>query len=978
MHMPASKGCGACALGKITRKRAVRRKDQPAVAFNFAVSVDLVDPTEVGVDGTRWMFVHRDVGTGWIEVRALSDKRAESALVALKESQRGKGWPRLVKSDGGGEFEGAFEDTLRNNLVAHERGVARRANTHAGQERVHRDLNATLRVLLLQSGLPTTWFAFAGSYWAVARNLTWTGRASDKTPFEKRYGREWVGTIPPFGCGVSIYSEFAEKYEPNGICAVVVGIKVPETERNDTSVLNVLAVPVGDLRPAAARWVAEWKSLPDHWPVRRLGLRAADETPALVLSPERGDPHEFTGVMNDAPVARVGSPGDGRTWKRAWSEEECAAVRDGFERLGPKWARIKKESGDILVSRSSKDVRSKAQALGLLGPEAQGLAEHRRGKSGAARRERVRTASTDLHSMVREALVTEVIDAEEAMQSRPGRLAFEKELKALRKMGALPLEKAMEKADADRVPGSQFVKLKAIFAIKNAELGIDARRHKCRLVAQGCVVKNANGRLVVDPFAWEKPPGLVAVRAAISAAILEHGDEADGGFLDVDNAYVHAKLGGPPTFVELGGLLPLLNGCVLPGEFRKLEKMCRPVVRLPFALYGMPRSGSDFGAFARKQLLGLGWREVTSDKNLYVRRRGKYLMWAVLYVDDGGVFGHRLGVRAAVDELKNVFRVSKQVEYVNEASKKSPVRFLGVGIYRDAESHAWVLDSWEYAKHVVADIEGTKKRATPLVHRPEPDKEGSSCGAESRKKLGQLLWLVRTTRPDLAFAVGTVARCTDRWSQEAEKCLTDILRYIRDTADVHLEYAMPRVKGLEPIIICYSDADLSEERSTTGICAYMCAGGADHIVDWSSSRQRRTATSTAESELIALHTAVQHRAFPLATFVEESRGKWPRMHMKVDNETALGAVEKGWSEKMLHLPKMQKISLRWLHEVAADGLAVYEHVKSRDNLADGFTKILPADAFNKQKAGWHLVMNPKFVDVSRSSADTAQGGARKQ
>ncbi|KAA8490366.1 hypothetical protein FVE85_8519 [Porphyridium purpureum] len=93
-------------------------------AFNDTVSVDLLDPAMTGRCGTRGLYTHRDSSTGWYDVIPLAKKTADSALTAFLEVQRGRGWPRIVKSDGGSEFAGSFDVALLANLVAHESGLA--------------------------------------------------------------------------------------------------------------------------------------------------------------------------------------------------------------------------------------------------------------------------------------------------------------------------------------------------------------------------------------------------------------------------------------------------------------------------------------------------------------------------------------------------------------------------------------------------------------------------------------------------------------------------------------------------------------------------------------------------------------------------------------------------------------------------------------------------------------------------------------
>jgi hypothetical protein len=60
------------------------------------------------------------------------------------------------------------------------------------------------------------------------------------------------------------------------------------------------------------------------------------------------------------------------------------------------------------------------------------------------------------------------------------------------------------------------------------------------------------------------------------------------------------------------------------------------------------------------------------------------------------------------------------------------------------------------------------------------------------------------------------------------------------------------------------------------------------------------------------------------------------------------AIQKGFSPRMRHLSRVHKVSLDLLHdELCQRDSRMLTHVGTKDNLADVFTKDLPAPAFNE-------------------------------
>ena len=155
---------------------------------------------------------------------------------------------------------------------------------------------------------------------------------------------------------------------------------------------------------------------------------------------------------------------------------------------------------------------------------------------------------------------------------------------------------------------------------------------------------------------------------------------------------------------------------------------------------------------------------------------------------------------------------------------------------------------------------GTKCRSasqstpvTPDVKLVVTESPNNVCDQQMYQALVSLLYLSTKTRPDIAYAVGSVARFCARPTQQHWVAMKRILRYLKGTSNYGLSY-----KGdIGGEITGYSDADwagdITDRKSTSGY-VFMQAGAA---ISWKSRKQSCVALSTAEAEYIALSAAVQ-------------------------------------------------------------------------------------------------------------------------
>lgn len=112
--------------------------------------------------------------------------------------------------------------------------------------------------------------------------------------------------------------------------------------------------------------------------------------------------------------------------------------------------------------------------------------------------------------------------------------------------------------------------------------------------------------------------------------------------------------------------------------------------------------------------------------------------------------------------------------------------------------------------------------------------------------IGSLLYLSVTTRPDISFSVGALARYMTRPTSIHWQAAKGILKYLAGTTSFGISYGQN--DGIKGSVTGFCDADYAGDadtrRSTTGY-VFLLNGGA---ISWSSKQQPTIAASTTEAE----------------------------------------------------------------------------------------------------------------------------------
>jgi hypothetical protein len=138
--------------------------------------------------------------------------------------------------------------------------------------------------------------------------------------------------------------------------------------------------------------------------------------------------------------------------------------------------------------------------------------------------------------------------------------------------------------------------------------------------------------------------------------------------------------------------------------------------------------------------------------------------------------------------------------------------------------------------------------SAPLSKSQSPTKHADiarMCNVPYREAVGSLVYAAMGTRPNIAFAVSTVAQFSDNPGWAHWEAVKHIFRYLRGTQNLELMYGGER-RGL----VGYVDADgaSQEHRRAISGFVFLVDGGA---VTWSSKKQELVTLSTTEAEYVA-------------------------------------------------------------------------------------------------------------------------------
>jgi hypothetical protein len=201
--------------------------------------------------------------------------------------------------------------------------------------------------------------------------------------------------------------------------------------------------------------------------------------------------------------------------------------------------------------------------------------------------------------------------------------------------------------------------------------------------------------------------------------------------------------------------------------------------------------------------------------------------------------------------------------------------------------------------------------------------------------IGSLLYAAMCTRPDIAYAVNSLAQFTSNPGNEHWTAVKRVMRYLKGTHDYSLTYSSQGEKDWSTDVVGYSDADWgSDHFDRKSISGYTFMLG-DATISWSSKKQATVALSSTEAEYVAASHATT-QAIWLRQLLEElhfPQSKPTTIHC--DNQSAIALVR----DAQFHA-RTKHIDIRhhFIRDKLEDGTINVIYCPTNDMLADILTK----------------------------------------
>lgn len=481
-----------------------------------------------------------------------------------------------------------------------------------------------------------------------------------------------------------------------------------------------------------------------------------------------------------------------------------------------------------------------------------------------------------------------------------------------------------------------------VFSVKNVKVDDDTsdiksqEEFKARIVAKGFTQeKGVNYVDKYSPVMRYENFRLVLAIAAMAKWELRQ--------LDAKNAFLNGKL-DYEVFLK-----PPTGTTKQSGYVWKLDR----------SLYGLKQSPRIWFLTIEKVLLDNGFKSSILEPCMFWKTNCIML----IYVDDILIAGKDKKTRdAAADILKKYF-VMKDMG--------KPRVFLGMTIHQLNNNEGYLLNMEDTLDKMEKDhnVEPCQRKLnTPIVKGFDKNEIQSKPLNEHdhrqyRSIVGLLLFIANTVRLDIAFAVSYLSRMVDKPTEHhmkgARRTVQYLVqtkqhglifknrkfqlpykdfRYLDKTGDVIIQdYAR---EGQYKIQV-FSDADwagdITDRKSQSGSIVLLNG----NIIDWSSRKQDCVASSTAESEYIALSDAVKTGQY-FKNILKEMMIDVKYINAICDNCSANTLA----AHNTLH-KKTKHIDIRYhyIRSLVDRKLVKLNYVNTKDNIADVLTKFIDPQTF---------------------------------
>ena len=313
-------------------------------------------------------------------------------------------------------------------------------------------------------------------------------------------------------------------------------------------------------------------------------------------------------------------------------------------------------------------------------------------------------------------------------------------------------------------------------------------------------------------------------------------------------------------------------------------------------------------------------------------------MLLVIYVDDV------LVISTSQDLVAHVINSVREKFTITPLG--FPKWFLGIRISKD-NSGVLLLDQSKAVMELLKrfDFNSLSPIQVPMsskTHLQKIEDPSMQTSQPYRSLIGSLMYLMTSTRPDLAVPISKLAQFLALPSSTHWLAAKKVCRYLKGTADLGLSFKKDQGLNAGNLITAYSDSDWasdpSDRKSYSGFVIFL--GSA--VVSWKCKKQNAVALSSAEAEYMALALAVMEVVWLRQLLSNIGFPQTEPTTMFCDN---LSAMHIGNTD--VTSPKTKHISIKhhYIRTQIAAGVVTLEYVPTEHNIADVMTKPLEGKKF---------------------------------
>lgn len=442
--------------------------------------------------------------------------------------------------------------------------------------------------------------------------------------------------------------------------------------------------------------------------------------------------------------------------------------------------------------------------------------------------------------------------------------------------------------------------------------GVESK-YKARLVAKGYLQKaNVDYSETYAPVAR-----LSTIRLLLSVGLQYN---MDFYHMDVKTAFLHGRIGEdiylkPPDGVD-----------VPEGYVLKLNK----------SLYGLKQSPKMWNDRFDEFVTKIGFERSTADYCLYVKINDKSCTYIVLYVDD---------LLICSNDDKSLNEIKRNLSSEFEMKDLGPLKcFMGINIHIDKKNGSIKIEQKEYIENLLKkfgmyDCNGIQTPMEENLKLIKNDDVNLATNQPYREMLGSIMYLMLASRPDLCYAISYLSRFQEKATDLHFKHLKRVVRYVKQTSNVILEYHRDTKTPLTGYVDADWANDTTDRKSTSGY-VFQVFG---NPISWSSKKQMIIAKSTCEAEYVALSEACGEGIW--LSKVITDLGIDPQLPFTIyeDNAGAIFMAQNPETKRSKHID----VKYHWIRQQLWDKKIKLEHVASTNQIADMMTKPLSRILFWK-------------------------------